>query len=74
MKTRLVLIVETDPKYHTNPWEWDWSDLLLTKAYVDSHDILEESQKAKEAVDPTAVYRRNNAKPKASEEGEENNG
>ena len=74
MKTRLVLIVETDPDSHTNPWEWDWSGLLLTKAYVDSHDILEKSQKAKGAVDPAAVYRRNNAKPKASEGGEGNNG
>ncbi len=74
MKTRLVLIVETDPDSHTNPWEWDWSGLLLTKAYVDSHDILEKGQKAKGAVDPTAVYRRNNAKPKASEGGEGNNG
>ena len=74
MKTRLVLIVETDPKYHTNPWEWDWSDLLLTKAYVDSHDLVEERQKVNEEIDPTAAYRRNTAKPKASEEGEENNG
>ena len=74
MKTRLVLIVETDPKYHTNPWEWDWSDLLLTKAYVDSNDLVEERQKVNEEIDPTAAYRRNNAKPKASEEGEENNG
>lgn len=41
MKTRLVLIVETDPLYHTNPWEWEWSELLLTKAYVDSYDILD---------------------------------
>jgi hypothetical protein len=45
MKTRLVIIVETDPDRHTNPWEWDWSDLLLTKAYVDSYDVLKRDKK-----------------------------